>query len=88
VEVSNLVFSVGEICCRFPGVGAFFVAFPFNSVLELSMEDTEVCDLVDFVLLLIFYHDRVRRRRFVKTVIPIGSKAIDMENRMELQIVW
>jgi hypothetical protein len=61
VEVSNLALSVGEIRCRFPGIGALFVAFPFNSVLKLTTEDTGIRDLVDFVLLFAFYHDWVRR---------------------------
>jgi hypothetical protein len=88
VEVSNLAFSVSEICCRFPRVGAFFVAFPLNSVLELSTEDTEIRDLINFVLFFSFHCDRVRWRRLVKTVVPIWSETVDMENRMELQIVW
>jgi hypothetical protein len=68
VEVSNLMFGVCEICCRFLGVRAFFIAFPLNSVLELSTEDMGIRDLVDFVLFFAFHRDRVRRRRFVKTV--------------------
>jgi hypothetical protein len=87
VKVSNLALGVCEICCRFPGVKAFFVAFPFNSVLELLMKDMGICDLVDFVLFFTFHYDRVRRWRLVKAVVPIGSETIDMENRMELQIV-
>jgi hypothetical protein len=57
VEVSNLALGMSEICCRFPRIGAFFIAFPLNSILKLSTEDTEVCDLVDFVLFFIFYRD-------------------------------
>jgi hypothetical protein len=87
MEVSNLMFSVSEICCRFSGVGAFFVAFPFNSVLELLTEDAGICDLVDFVLFFAFHCDRVRQRRFIKLVVLVGSKMVDMENAMELQIV-
>jgi hypothetical protein len=60
VEISNLALGVCEICCRFPGVRAFFIAFPFNSVLELSTEDTGVCDLVNLILFFTFYRDRVR----------------------------
>jgi hypothetical protein len=87
VEVSNLALSVGEVCCRFPGIGAFFVAFPFNSVLKLTTEDTGIRDLVDFILLFAFYRDWVRWRRLVKTVVPIRSETVDMENGMKLQIV-
>jgi hypothetical protein len=88
VEVGDLVLGVCEIRCRFPGVRAFFIAFPLDSVLELSTEDTGIRDLVDFVLFFALYRDRVRRRRFVKAVVPIGSKTVDVENRVELQIVW
>jgi hypothetical protein len=88
VEVSNLAFSVSEICCRFPGVGALLVVFLFNPVLKLLTEDTGICDLVDFVLFFAFHYDRVRRWKFVKAVISVGSKTVDMENGMELQIVW
>jgi hypothetical protein len=84
VKVSNLAFSMSKICCRFPRVRAFFIAFPFNSVLELSTEDMEVCDLVDFVLLFIFYHDRIRQQRLVKTVVLVGSKTVDIKHRIEL----
>jgi hypothetical protein len=87
VEVSNLAFSVSEICCRFLRVGAFFVAFPLDSVLELSIEDMGVCNFVDFVFLSIFHYDRVRRQRLVKTVVLIRSKVVNMKNRIELQIV-
>jgi hypothetical protein len=87
VEVSNLAFSVGEVCCRFPGIGALFVAFPFNSVLKLTTEYTGIRDLVYFVLLFAFYRNWVRRWRFVKTVVPIRSEMVDMENGMKLQIV-
>jgi hypothetical protein len=87
VEVSNLALSMSEICCRFPRIGAFFVAFPFNSVLELSTEDTRVRDLVNFVLLFAFHHDRVRWQGFIKTIVLIGSKTVDMEDEIELQIV-
>jgi hypothetical protein len=52
------------------------------------MEDTGVCDLVDLVLFFAFHRDRVRQRRFVKAVVPIGSKTVDVENWMELQIAW
>jgi hypothetical protein len=84
VEVSNLALSVGEICCGLPGVGAFFVTFSFNSVLKLTAEDTGVRDLVDFILFFAFHRDRIRWRRFVKTVVSVRSKAVDMENGMEL----
>jgi hypothetical protein len=87
VEVSDHASGVSEICYRFPGIRAFFVAFSFNSVLKLSMEDTEICDLVNFVLLFTFHCDRIRRWRFVKAVVPVGSKIVDMEDRIELQIV-
>jgi hypothetical protein len=87
VEVSNLALGVCEICCRFPGVRAFFIAFPFNSVLELLTKDMGICDLVNFVLFFTFHCDGVRRWRLVKTVVSIGSETIDIENRMELQIV-
>jgi hypothetical protein len=87
VEVSNLALGMSEICCRFPGVGAFFIAFLFNSVLELTTEDVGIRDLIDFVLFFAFHHDRVRRRRFVKTIVPVRSKTVDVENRMELQVV-
>jgi hypothetical protein len=86
VEVSDLALSVCEIRCRFPGVGAFFIAFPLHSVLELSTEDTGICDLVDLVLFFTFHRDRVRRRRFIKTVVPVRSKTVDVKNGMELQI--
>jgi hypothetical protein len=88
VKVSNLAFSMSEICCRFSRVRAFLVAFPFNPVLELSTEDTGISDLVDFVLLFTFHRDRVRQWRPVKTVVPIESEMVDVENWMELQIVW
>jgi hypothetical protein len=88
VEVSDLALGVCEIRCRFPRVGAFFIAFPLHSVLELSTKDTGIRDLVNFVLFFTFYRDRVRWRRFVKTVVPIRSETVDMENWMELQIVW
>jgi hypothetical protein len=88
VEVSNLALSMSKVCCGFPRIGAFFVAFPFNSVLELSMEDMGIRDFVDLVLLFTFHRDRVRRRRLVKTIVLIGSETIDVENWMELQIVW
>jgi hypothetical protein len=88
MKVSNLALSVSEICCRFPGVRAFFIAFPFNSVLELLTEDTGIGDLVNFILLFTFYRDRVRQWGLVKTIVPIGSKTVDVENRIELQIVW
>jgi hypothetical protein len=87
VEVSNLAFGMCEICCRFPGVRAFFIAFPLNSVLELSMENTGIGDLVDFVLFFTFYCDRVRQQRLIKTVVLIRSEMVDMENGMKLQIV-
>jgi hypothetical protein len=87
MKVNNLALSISEICCRFPRVGAFFIALPFNYVLELSIEDTRVCDLVNSVFLLTFHCDRVRWRRLVKTVISIESKIVDMENRIEFQIV-
>jgi hypothetical protein len=56
--------------------------------LELLTEDTGIRDLVDFVLFFAFYRDRVGRRRFVKAVVLIGSKMVDVENGMKLQIVW
>jgi hypothetical protein len=87
VEVSNLVFSISKICCRFLKVGAFFIAFPFDSILELLMKDMRVCDLVDFIFLFTFYHNRVRWWRFVKAIVSIRSKMVNMKNRMELQIV-
>jgi hypothetical protein len=55
--------------------------------LELSTEDTGVRDLVNFILLFTFYHDRVRWQRFVKTVVPIESKTVDIEDGMELQVL-
>jgi hypothetical protein len=57
VEVSNLALGMCKICCRFPGVRAFFIAFLFNSVLELSTEDTGIHDLVDFILFFTFHRD-------------------------------
>jgi hypothetical protein len=87
VEVSNLALGMSEICCRFSRVGAFFVVFPLNSVLELSTEDTGICDFVDFVLFFAFHCDRVRWWRFVKTIVPVRSKVVDVENKMKLQVV-
>jgi hypothetical protein len=87
VEVSNLALGVSKIRCRFPGVRAFFIAFPLYSVLELSTEDTGIRDLVNFVLLFTFHRDRVRRRRFIQTVVLVRSKTVDVKNGMELQIV-
>jgi hypothetical protein len=88
VEVSNLALSMREICCRFPEVGAFFIAFPFDSVLKLLAEDTVVSNLVNFILFFTFYCDRVRWWRLVKTIVPIKSRMVNMKNEMELQIVW
>jgi hypothetical protein len=84
VKISNLAFSMSEICCRFPGVGAFFIAFPFDSILELSMENMGIHDLVNFVLFFTFHCNRVRQRRLVKTVVLIRSKMVDVENGVEL----
>jgi hypothetical protein len=60
VEVSNFALGIGKVYCRFPRIEAFFVAFPFNSILELTTEDMGICDLINFVLFFTFYHDRVR----------------------------
>jgi hypothetical protein len=51
------------------------------------MEDTKVHDLVNFVLFFAFYCDRVRWWRFIKTVVLIKSKTVDVKDRIELQIV-
>jgi hypothetical protein len=87
MEVSNLAFGVREICCRFPRIRAFFIAFLFYCRLELSTEDVEVRDLVDFVFFFAFHYDWVRWQRFVKTVVLVGSKLIDVKDRIKLQIV-
>jgi hypothetical protein len=60
VEVSDLAFGMSEICSRFSRVGTFFITFSLNLVLELSVEDMGICDLVDFVLFFIFHYDWVR----------------------------
>jgi hypothetical protein len=60
IEVSNLLFSVSEICCGFPRVKIFFIAFLFDSILELLTEDIEIYNLVDFVFFFIFYYNRFR----------------------------
>jgi hypothetical protein len=78
---------MSEICCRFPRIGSFFVALSFNSVLELLMKDTGIHNLVDFVFFFTFHCDKVRWRRFVKTVVLVESKLVDMKNGVELQIV-
>jgi hypothetical protein len=78
---------MSEICCRFPRVRTFFIAFPLNSILDLLTKDTEICNLVNFTLFFTFYCNRVRWWRFIKTVVLIGSKTIDMENGIELQVV-
>jgi hypothetical protein len=88
VEVSNLALSVSKICCRFSEVRAFFIAFPFYSVLKLLTEDIGIYDFIDFVFLFIFHCNRVRQWRFVKAVVSIESKTVNIENWMELQIVW
>jgi hypothetical protein len=59
VKVSNLVFGMQEICCRFLRVRVFFIALLFNSILELSMKDMGICNFVDFMLFFTFYHDGV-----------------------------
>jgi uncharacterized membrane protein len=71
---------VSEIYCRFPKVGAFFIVFSFDSILELSTKNIGVCDLVKFILFFAFHYDRVRQQRFVETVVLIRSKMIDIEN--------
>jgi hypothetical protein len=83
MEVSILVFGISEICCRFPRVRAF-IAFLLNLILELSMEDIEIHDLVNLVLFFAFYYDRVRQWGFVKTIVLIESKSVDIEDRIEL----
>jgi hypothetical protein len=75
---------MSKICSWFPRVGAFFIAFPFDSVLELLTEDTGVCDLVDFVLFFFFHHNRVRWWRLIKTIVLIRSKSVDIENWIKL----
>jgi hypothetical protein len=52
------------------------------------MKDTGVCDFVNFVFLFIFHCDWARQQRFVKTIVLIESESVDIEDRIELQIVW
>jgi hypothetical protein len=87
VEASNLVLGMSEVCCRFPGIGALSIAFPFYSVLELSMKDMGIHDLINFVLFFTFHHDGVRWWRLVKTIVLVGSKTVNVKNWMELQVV-
>jgi hypothetical protein len=60
MEVSNLVFSISKMCCRFPRIRAFFIAFPFDAVLKLLMEDTGGHDLINLIFLFTFHYDWVR----------------------------
>jgi hypothetical protein len=88
VKVSNLVPGMSKVCCRFSGIGAFFIASSLNSVLKLSLKDTGIHDFVDFVLFFTFHCNRVRWWEFVKTIVLVRSKTVDVKDSVELQIVW
>jgi hypothetical protein len=60
VEVSNLAFDMSEICCKFLRVRALFRAVSLDSILELSIEDMGIYNLVDLVLFFTFHYNWVR----------------------------
>ena len=72
VEGSHQFLGVSQIGGWFPGGIAGAIPFPLHKVLELAPEEAGVQNLFDFVFFFAVDLNRLRGRRFVYAIVPIG----------------